>query len=115
MRSSASALSGASRLVSTSTNRAYHLESSRIDTSLFELPGKSTGRVVSAHSGVGHTLDGETRHDGEEGDDWQPREERRSPAAVFGSKRIGLEVIPPSLEERIRAEMAGESVSLRED
>jgi hypothetical protein len=41
--------------------------------------------------------------DGEE--EWTPREERRSPAAVFGSKRIGLEVVPRRMEENIQSEI----------
>ena len=48
---------------------------------------------------------GLVREESEE--EWEPREERRSPAAVFGSKRVGLEIIPEGLEERIKAEIAG--------
>jgi hypothetical protein len=41
----------------------------------------------------------------EEEDEWVPREERRSPAAVFGSKRVGLEVVPRRMEENIQSEI----------
>jgi hypothetical protein len=41
----------------------------------------------------------------EEEEAWTPREERRSPAAVFGSKRLGLETIPRRMEENIQSEI----------
>ena len=41
----------------------------------------------------------------EEEEEWVPREERRSPAAVFGSKRVGLEVVPRRMEENIQSEI----------
>ena len=41
----------------------------------------------------------------EEEEEWAPREERRSPAAVFGSKRVGLEVVPRRMEENIQSEI----------
>jgi hypothetical protein len=47
--------------------------------------------------------------EGEVDEEWVPREERRSPAAVFGSKRIGLEVIPRRLEENIQLEITSMS------
>jgi hypothetical protein len=43
--------------------------------------------------------------------EWIPREERRSPAAVFGSKRVGLETIPRRLEENIQSEINSTSTS----
>lgn len=43
--------------------------------------------------------------------EWTPREERRSPAAVFGSKRIGLEVVPRRMEENIQSEINSMSPS----
>lgn len=49
----------------------------------------------------------EAEAEGKEEDD-QPREERRSPAAVFGSKRVGLEVIPGGMERGVMRELAGE-------
>ena len=39
--------------------------------------------------------------------EWEPREERRSPAAVLGSKRIGLVVLPEQLVDGIQAEISG--------
>jgi hypothetical protein len=41
----------------------------------------------------------------EEEEEWIPREERRSPAAVFGSKRVGLETVPRRMEENIQSEI----------
>jgi hypothetical protein len=38
----------------------------------------------------------------------EPREERRSPAAVLGSKRIGLIVPPERLSSAIQNEINGE-------
>lgn len=43
--------------------------------------------------------------------DSEAREERRSPAAVFGSKRVGLEIVPEKMEEGVLRELAGECVT----
>jgi hypothetical protein len=111
-----------SRLINTSSKRRYHLESRIVEPSL-EHPislnrtqlGSSSSispRSSSIPSGPidGHELEHEV---GEETEGWQAREERRSPAAVFGSKRVGLEIIPETLEERIQAQISGLSPSLR--
>lgn len=43
-----------------------------------------------------------------EADGWEPRAERRSPAAVLGAKRIGMVVLPPKLAEGIQQAITGE-------
>jgi hypothetical protein len=43
--------------------------------------------------------------------EWEPREERRSPAAVLGSKRIGLVVLPEQLVDGVQSEINGMSVA----
>jgi hypothetical protein len=58
---------------------------------------------------VGLEVEGQ-EGEGEE-EEWTPREERRSPAAVFGSKRIGLEVVPRRMEENIQSEINSMSPS----
>lgn len=51
--------------------------------------------------------------DGAEHEEWTPREERRSPAAVFSTNRIGMSVLPEELVTGIDAALAGtSSVSL---
>jgi hypothetical protein len=74
---------------------------SRIDDSVFTShpltdPSPSYGLVNKVDEG---------REVEEEEEEWVPREERRSPAAVFGSKRVGLEVVPRRMEENIQSEI----------
>jgi hypothetical protein len=73
-----------------------------IDDSVFA-PHSLTNPVVrhSQNTAMRREMEGDV--DGEE--EWTPREERRSPAAVFGSKRIGLEVVPRRMEENIQSEI----------
>lgn len=44
--------------------------------------------------------------------EWEPRKERRSPAAVLGSKRIGLVVLPDQLVDGIQREINGTPLHL---
>ena len=74
-------------------------DSRTIDDSVFTShpltdPSPGYGLVNKSDSGKGVE---------DEGEEWVPREERRSPAAVFGSKRVGLEVVPRRMEENIQS------------
>jgi hypothetical protein len=74
---------------------------SGIDDSVF-----ASHPLTDPSTGLGH---GQTNRPGkeieEEEEEWTPREERRSPAAVFGSKRVGLETVPRRMEENIQSEI----------
>lgn len=76
-----------------------YMNQSRSSSSSTSLSDGGVGRNGSGFGLIGEELQEEM--------EWEPREERRSPAAVFGSKRIGLEMIPETLEERIQAEISG--------
>jgi hypothetical protein len=54
------------------------------------------------------------RHDNEdESNQYIEREDRLSPAAAFGSKRVGMVVIPEELNDAIQARVDGEFLSSR--
>jgi hypothetical protein len=101
--------SSSSRGITTTPKPHFLAESRRthidIDDSVF---GASPIRTTTA-SEIESNRDVDNTYLEEE--EWTPREERRSPAAVFGSKRIGLETIPRRLEENIQSEINSTSVS----
>ena len=82
-------------------SRGINAQSDSIDDSVF-----TSHPLTDPTPGYGlvNKLDGQRRLEEEE-DEWVPREERRSPAAVFGSKRVGLEVVPRRMEENIQSEI----------
>lgn len=82
-------------------SRAINTQSNSIDDSVF-----TSHPLTDPTPGYGlvNKLDG-GRGVEEEDEEWVPREERRSPAAVFGSKRVGLEVVPRRMEENIQSEI----------
>jgi len=82
-------------------SRGINTQSDSIDDSVF-----TSHPLTDPTPGYGlvNKLDGQRRLEEEE-DEWVPREERRSPAAVFGSKRVGLEVVPRRMEENIQSEI----------
>jgi hypothetical protein len=84
------------------TSARYHVESSRIgiDDSVFGFSSSTTTTNRISNLSVGNE-----QTTPEEDEDWAPREERRSPAAVFGSKRVGLETIPRRMDENIQSEI----------
>jgi hypothetical protein len=92
-------VAGPSRGINTQPN------SRTIDDSVF-----TSHPLTDPSPGYGlNKLDGSREAEEEE---WVPREERRSPAAVFGSKRVGLEVVPRRMEENIQSEINSMSSSL---
>jgi hypothetical protein len=94
-------VAGPSRGINTQPN------SRTIDDSVF-----TSHPLTDPSPGYGlNKLDG-SREAEEEEEEWVPREERRSPAAVFGSKRVGLEVVPRRMEENIQSEINSMSSSL---
>lgn len=91
-------------VASTSAGR-YDVESSRVglDDSVLHPIGTTT-RISDLESSLASTR-GDSLLGSEEEEEWTPRKERRSPAAVFGSKRLGLETIPRRMEENIQSEI----------
>jgi hypothetical protein len=103
-------LASSSRKGITTSTRIRNLDKSGrsikddIDDSVFtSLRSRSSDHTYPGDLARGITEEGEVD------EEWVPREERRSPAAVFGSKRIGLEVIPRRLEENIQLEITSTS------
>lgn len=98
-----------SRGLATTPKPSFLAESRRtpidIDDSVF---GASPIRGTSRSESEVNT---DVEHAYLEDEEWAPREERRSPAAVFGSKRVGLETIPRRLEENIQSEINSVSSS----
>jgi hypothetical protein len=91
------------RLVQAGPSRGINTQpdSRTIDDSVFTshpLTDPSPGYGLVNKSDEGRGIE-------EEDEEWTPREERRSPAAVFGSKRVGLEVVPRRMEENIQSEI----------
>ena len=82
-------------------SRGINTQPNSIDDSVF-----TSHPLTDPSPGYGliNKLDG-TKGLEEEEEEWVPREERRSPAAVFGSKRVGLEVVPRRMEENIQSEI----------
>jgi hypothetical protein len=92
-------VAGSSRGINTQS------DSRTIDDSVF-----TSHPLTDPSPGYGlNKLDG-NREVEEEESEWVPREERRSPAAVFGSKRVGLEVVPRRMEENIQSEINSMSI-----
>jgi hypothetical protein len=87
-------VAGPSRAINTQS------DSRTIDDSVF-----TSHPLTDPSPGYGLNKLDEGRGVEEEEEDWVPREERRSPAAVFGSKRVGLEVVPRRMEENIQSEI----------
>jgi hypothetical protein len=90
------------RLVQAGPSRGINTQpdSRTIDDSVF-----TSHPLTDPSPGYGlNKLDGSREAEDEE-EEWVPREERRSPAAVFGSKRVGLEVVPRRMEENIQSEI----------
>jgi hypothetical protein len=97
------------RLVQAGPSRGINTQpdSRTIDDSVF-----TSHPLTDPSPGYGlNKLDG-SREVEEEEENWTPREERRSPAAVFGSKRVGLEVVPRRMEENIQSEINSMSFDL---
>jgi hypothetical protein len=70
---------------------------------------RSSSTQLSGESSEGETVSSGFRDKGEEENEFElaGREERRSPAAVFGSKRIGSVVLPEQLLQAIQREIDG--------
>jgi hypothetical protein len=88
------------RLVQAGPSRGINTQPNSIDDSVF-----TSHPLRNTSPGYGLNKLDEGRGVEEEEEDWVPREERRSPAAVFGSKRVGLEVVPRRMEENIQSEI----------
>jgi hypothetical protein len=97
-------------VASTSAGR-YNVESSRVglDDSVLH-PLGTTPRISELETSLASLRD-DSLLGAEEDEAWIPREERRSPAAVFGSKRLGLETIPRRMEENIQSEIDSKLMS----
>lgn len=99
-----------SRTLNTTPKHDYLAESKSIGTDIDDSVFASHP-LTNPDSNHGHrrisatraSEEGQGLEDG--GEEWIPREERRSPAAVFGSKRVGLEMVPRRMEENIQSEI----------
>lgn len=99
-----------SRTLNTTPKHDYLAESKSIGTDIDDSVFASHP-LTNPDSNHGHrrisatraSEEGQGLEDG--GEEWIPREERRSPAAVFGSKRVGLETVPRRMEENIQSEI----------
>lgn len=100
-----------SRAITTSSKTGYMADTKSIgndiDESVFASHPLTNPEQHSQSSNSGASREVE-----EEEEEWTPREERRSPAAVFGSKRVGLEVVPTRMEENIQSEINSMSLNL---